>query len=132
MLTGVRDELNKVDQLANYRHLQSKVLMPALAYARQRQLITAQEEAVLAATIKAKVVKAGDLAAAMPGLNATQRTYQVRKLVDSGMLCPIKPGARQYSIGFAHNMLLRGVIRALTDEGFIPAALTAPTAGPAA
>ena len=132
VLTGVRDELNKVDQLANYRHLQSKVLMPALAYARQRQLITAQEEAVLAATIKAKVVKAGDLAAVMPGLNATQRTYQVRKLVDSGMLCPIKPGARQYSIGFAHNMLLRGVIRALTDEGFIPAALTAPTAGPAA
>jgi Fic family protein len=128
VLTGVRDELRKVDQLADYRHLQSRVLMPALAFARQRQLVTAQEEAVLAATIKAGAVKAGDLAAAMPGLNATQRTYQVRKLVDSGMLRPVKPGARQYSIGFANNALLRGVIRALTDEGFIPTALTAPTA----
>lgn len=128
VLTGVRDELRKVDQLADYRHLQSRVLMPALAFARQRQLVTAQEEAVLAATIKAGAVKAGDLAAAMPGLNATQRTYQVKKLVDSGMLRPVKPGARQYSIGFANNALLRGVIRALTDEGFIPTALTAPTA----
>lgn len=128
VLTGVRDELRKVDQLADYRHLQSRVLMPALAFARQRQLVTAQEEAVLAATIKAGAVKAGDLAAAMPGLNATQRTYQVRKLVDSGMLRPVKPGARQYSIGFANNALLRGVIRALTDQGFIPTALTAPTA----
>ncbi len=127
VLTGVRDELRKVDQLADYRHLQSRVLMPALAFARQRQLVTAREEAVLAATIKAGGVKAGDLAAAMPGLNATQRTYQVKKLVERGMLRPVKPGARQYSIGFANNTLLRGVIRALTDEGFIPAAVTAPT-----
>ena len=128
VLTGVRDELNKVSRLADYAHLQSKVLLPAVAHARQRQLITAQEEAVLAATIKAGVVKAGDLEAALPGLNANQRTYQIRKLVDGGMLQPIKPGARQYSIGFSHNMLLRGVVRALTDEGFISDALAAPAA----
>ncbi len=126
VLTGVRDELNKVDRLADYRHLQQRILLPALAYARQRQLVTAQEEAVLSATIKAGVVKAGDLAGALPGLNATQRTYQIRKLVESGMLRPVQPGARQYSIGFSHNTLLRGVVRALTDEGFIPPALSAP------
>lgn len=49
-----------------------------------------------------------------PDLNANQRTYQIRKLVDGSMLQPINPGARQYSIGFSHNMLLRGVVRALT------------------
>lgn len=126
VLTGVRDELNKIDRLADYGHLQAHVLLPAVAHARQRQLVTAQEEAVLVATIKAGVVKAGDLEAALPGLNANQRTYQIRKLVDAGMLQPINPGARQYTIGFSSNMLLRGVVRALTDEGFIPPALTAP------
>ena len=128
VLTGVRDELNKVDRLADYTHLQAKVLLPAVAFARERQHITAQEAAVLATTIKAGVVKAGDLEAALPGLNANQRTYQIRKLVELGMLQPIKAGARQYSIGFSHNMLLRGVVRALTHEGFIPAALAAPEA----
>ena len=128
VLTGVRDELNKVDRLADYTHLQAKVLLPAVAFARERQHITAQEEAVLATTIKAGVVKAGDLEAALPGLNANQRTYQIRKLVELGMLQPIKAGARQYSIGFSHTMLLRGVVRALTHEGFIPAALAAPEA----
>lgn len=127
VLAGVRDELNKVSRLADYAHLQSKVLLPAVAHARQRQLITAQEEAVLAATIKAGVVKAGDLEGVLPGLNANQRTYQIRKLVETGMLQPIQPGARQYSIGFSHNMLLRGVVRALTEEGFVSAALAAPT-----
>ena len=126
VLGGVRDELNKVGRLADYQHLQSRVLLPAVTYARQRQMVTAQEEAVLRATIKAGVVKAGDLASALPGLNATQRTYQIRKLVDSGMLQPIQPGARQYAIGFSHNMLLRGVVHTLADEGFISPALSAP------
>lgn len=126
VLSGVRDELTKVDRLADYEHLKAKVLLPAVNYARERQQITPLEQAVLTTAIKAGTVKAGDLEAAMPDLNANQRTYQIRKLVDGGMLQPTKPGARQYSIGFSHNMLLRGVVRALTDEGFIPAALVAP------
>ena len=53
----------------------------------------------------------------------------MRKLVDGGLLQTTKPGALRYSIGFSHNMLLRGVVRALTEEEFIPAALVAPPAG---
>jgi len=128
VLAGVRDELKKVDRLADYSHLQAKILLPTVTYARKRQLVTEQEEAILTATIKAKtgVAKAGDLAAVMPSLNLTQRTYQIRKLVERGMLQPIAPGARQYTIGFSNNVLLRGVVMALTEEGFIPAALSAP------
>lgn len=125
VLTGVRDELRKVDRLADYRNLTTEILMPALLHARERRLVTPEEEAVLALTIKTGVVKAGDLATAMPGLTLPQRTYQIRKLVESGMLQPIHPTARQYTVGFSNNILLRGVIRALTDRGFIPDALTA-------
>ena len=92
-----------------------------------RDLVTALEDAVLNTTIKAGKVKAASLTSVMPGLNATQRTYQIRKLVDSGMLQPITSGARQYAIGFSHGPLIRGVIKALTDEGFISSALIAPT-----
>lgn len=126
VLTGVRDELQKVDRLADYAYLQARVLLPAVAYARERQLITPQEAVILVATIRAGAIKAGDLEGVLPGLTAHQRTYQIRKLVDGGMLQPIRPNARQYSIGFSHNLLLRGVVRALADEGFIPPALSAP------
>lgn len=126
VLTGIRDELAKVDRLADYAYLQAQVLLPAVAYARERQLVTPQEASVLVATVRAGVIKAGDLENVLPGLSAHQRTYQIRKLVDAGMLQPIRPSARQYSIGFSHNLLLRGVVRALTAEGFIPPALAAP------
>jgi len=126
VLTGVRDELDKAQSLADYGQLKDRILLPAVNRARQRQLVTEQETAVLIATVKAGVVKAGDLTDAMPKLKEHQRTYQIRKLVDSGMLQPIKENARQYSIGFVHNDLLRCVIGALTDEGFVSSALSAP------
>jgi Fic family protein len=123
VLAGVRDELIKVDRLTDYTYVCDKVLHPAIHFAQQRQWVTPSEALVLSTTLKFGVVKAGDLAEVMSGKNAAQRTYQIKKLVSDGMLLPIKPGARQYTIGFDQNILLRGVIRALTDEGFISAAL---------
>jgi hypothetical protein len=73
-LQGVLVELNKVDQLTQYDYLKRKILLPALAYARGRALITAQEEAVLLASVKSGIAKAADLSAAMPGMSAAQRT----------------------------------------------------------
>ena len=43
------------------------------------------------------------------------------------MLQPIAPGARQYTIGFDHNLLLRGIIHALSEQGFIPTTLQTAT-----
>lgn len=41
------------------------------------------------------------------------------------MLQPVSEGARQYTFGFSNNYLIRGVIKSLSDEGFIPATLYA-------
>jgi hypothetical protein len=59
----------------------------------------------------------------MPDLNATQRTYQIKRLVERKMLQPIQPNSRQYTIGFDNSYLMRGVIHALANESFISAPL---------
>lgn len=123
VLEGVLVELRKVDRLADFDYLGSKILAPALAYAKERQLITGQEASVLQIAAKSGVAKAADLSAAMPAMSSAQRTYLIKKLVERKMLQPIKDGARQYTIGFSNNYLMRGIIRALSDEGFIPASL---------
>ena len=123
VLQGILDELRKVDQLTDFGYLGDKILAPALSYAKERELITAMEESVLHIAAKNGVAKAADLAAAMPGMSPTQRTYQIKKLVAKKMLQPITENARQYTIGFSNNYLIRGVVRALSDEGFIPSAL---------
>jgi len=123
VLQGVLTELQKVDRLADYAYLTSKILTPALAFSRQRKFVTAEEYAVLLETVKRGVVKAGDLSKAMPGMSTTQRTYQIRKLLERKMLVPVRTGARQYTIGFTSSYLIRGVIHALSAEAFISAPL---------
>ncbi len=125
VLTGILTELQKVDQLTNFDYLRNKILAPALAHAKERELITSQEESILNIAAKMGIAKAADLAAAMPNLTPAQRTYQIKKLVERKMLQPVSEGARQYTFGFSNNYLIRGVIKALSSEGFIPATLHA-------
>ena len=126
VLDGMLDELRKVDRLTDASYLIDRILTPALHYARERELLTTQEEQVLLATARAGIAKASDLKGAMPGISDAQRTYQIRKLVERRMLAPIREGARQYTVGFSNSYLIRGVIRALSAEGFIPDALNSP------
>lgn len=125
VLSGVLDEMNKVDQLLNYEFLRQRVLNPAIKYALERQQVTKLEAAVLEASLRseAAVVKSVDLVPVMPDMTSQQRTYQIRKLVDRHMLIPLTEGARSYYAGFANSYLLRGVMRMLQQEGFIPSAL---------
>ncbi|MQG96533.1 Fic family protein [Pseudomonas sp. MN1F] len=126
VLEGIRDELEKVDRLTQYGYLTKSILSPAVSYARSREWITAVEEQILDCAISMKVVKSGDIAQAVPKLTASQRTYQIKNLVEQGMLIPVSPGSRQYTIGFSNNYLVRGVIKALRSQGFIPEPLDNP------
>jgi Fic family protein len=126
VLQGVREELQKVDRLTDFDYLKQCILNPAINFARQREWITATEEAVLVLASKLGIVKSADLTPALPNMTSGQRTYLIKKLVSQGMLLPINEGARQYTIGFSNNYLIRGVVRALTEQGFIPAPLERP------
>lgn len=126
VLSGMLDELQKVNRLTNADYLIDYILIPALHYARERELVTPVEEQVLLTTAQLGIAKANDLKDAMPKLTDRQRTYQISKLVERRMLLPIREGARQYTVGFANNFLIRGVIRALSHEGFIPDTLNRP------
>lgn len=126
VLRGILAELIKVDRLTRYDYLRERILNPALALSRERQLITQDDFHLLSEVVRLGTARSADLARAQPKLNTTQRSYQIRKLVESKMLQPVSEGARRYTISFTNNYLLRGVIHALSLEGFIPKALHAP------
>ncbi|MEB0107722.1 Fic family protein [Pseudomonas sp. MH9.3] len=128
VLAGIKDELEKVSRLTDYGYLIRHVLAPTIAMAKEREWITPIEEKILTTAVQLKVVKSSDIADVLPSLSAAQRTYQIKKLVDQGMLLPVNPGARHYTIGFSNNYLIRGVIKSLREEGFIPEQLDRPYA----
>jgi len=120
VLSGIRDELQKVDHLTRYAYLRDEILKPALAFSKARRLITAQEESVLGMAIAKGEFKAADVDTVLPELTTRQRTYLIAKLIDAHMIRPIREGSRTYVVSFANSYLLRGVIRALEEKGFVP------------
>lgn len=120
VLGGVRQELEKIDNLLRYDYLRRQILVPALEYSKARELITEQERAVLSMAIEQKEFRAGDVDSVLPKLTARQRTYLISKLQENHMIRPVKPGGRTYVVNFTNSYLLRSVIHALENKGFIP------------
>jgi Fic family protein len=128
VLSGILVELKKLDKLTDYDYLRSSILSPALSLAKERAWITPEEIAVFRIAMDSEdgVVKSKDLQPALSDLNDNQRTYRIKQLVSDKILAPTHEGARQYTLCFRNNRLLRGVISALVDEGFVPKPVRAP------
>lgn len=120
VLSGISVELKKVDQLTNHGFLSSKILYPAIDYSAERGLINELESKVLKRAVELGTVKAADIRAVLPGLKSPQVTYQIGKLIERGLLQPVEENARSYTAKFSNSYLIRGVIKTLREEGFIP------------
>lgn len=120
VLSGISVELKKVDQLTNHAFLSAKILYPAIEFSSDRGLINDLESKILKRAVELGTIKAGDLRAVLPNLKPAQVTYQISKLIDLGLLAPVEPGARSYTAKFSNSYLIRGVMKRLCEEGFIP------------
>jgi len=120
VLTGICDEISKVNKLLDHTYLLEYVLKPAIAMGRDRGLINKSEEAVLKMGVEKQSFKASDVAASLPKLSPRQRTHMVAKLKSSGMIRPLKEHGREYFVAFNNNYLMRSLIQILEKEDFIP------------
>lgn len=128
VLEGLRNEIEKIDKLLNLDYLVQNILLPALAFSRERQHITEQEYAILRGLVAAPrmLIKSKDVEKATGTASAVTRSRLIKKLRDKQkLLIPLREDGRKYTIGFSNTYLLRGIIHALEQNGFIPQALNA-------
>lgn len=120
VLTGICDEISKVNKLLDHPYLSSKVLKPAITFARERGLVNGTEESILKMGVEKQLFKASDVTKILPSFTARQRTHLIAKLKLNGMIHPIKEGGRQYVVAFHNSYLMRGLVLMLQREEFIP------------
>jgi len=126
MVDGILVELSKLEKLANHDYLLHNILIPSINRVESRFEISADESKILKTTARTDTVKSSDLEPSVPHLTGPQRTYLIRKLVNDKYLEPINPQARQYHLNLLNRNLLRSVIKALCDEGFVPDTIINP------
>jgi Fic family protein len=120
VLYGLRNEINKIDKLLDYRYLLKEVLLPALDIALERKFITDNEHKILSVAVKKQIIQARDLKPFLPNKLPAEISRIIRRLIEKKMLQPEQEKARKYVLGFDNNYLLRGIIEMLNKEGFIP------------
>lgn len=120
VLTGICEEISKVNKLLDHDYSAGKVLIPALARGRTRGLISKEEESILKIGITNSRLKASDIKRVLPKLNTRQRTHIINKLKSIGLIIPIRENGREYFVNFNNKYLMRSLIKVLEQENFIP------------
>jgi Fic family protein len=120
VLSGLKMEMEKIDRLLDYDYLKNEIILPALAFSRERQVITALEAAILRKAIEKQVIQAADIREYFPGKDNAIISRHIKNLIEKKMLIPVSQGARKYLISFSNNFLLRGIIRSLGERDFLP------------
>lgn len=120
VLKGLKEEIDKIDNLSDYQYLRKEILIPTIHFSLERKYITDLESKILKRIVDKQVIQAGDLKDIFKDKVSAEISRQIRHLVEKNMLIPEKEGTRKYVIRFDNNYLLRGVIHALGEKGFLP------------
>jgi|TARA_B110000211_G_scaffold10865_1_gene11432 Fic family protein len=120
VLTGILDEVIKVNKLLDFDYLYQKILVPTISLGIERGYLNQEEAKVLNIGIKKQKFKANELGEALDGLTLRQRTHLISKMKDSGFIRPLSENGRIYCVSFMNNFLMRSLIQVLEREHFIP------------
>jgi Fic family protein len=120
VLRGLKDEIKKIDKLSDYEYLKKEVLIPAINHSLERKYITDIESKVLKRVVEIQLIQASDIKDLFSSKHNSEISRQIKKLIEKKMLVPEKEGTRKYIIRFDNNFLLRGIIKALDEKGFLP------------
>jgi len=117
VLTGLKTELDKVNQLLGFTWLGKQVLEPAINELFQKNGLTDKERLALLATLTIPQIKNSDLAL---GVGTVQTSRIIKDLKDRKLLVNAPEAERKYMLGINDSPLLRMVLRQLDRLGFLP------------
>lgn len=115
-LDGLNAEIRKIERLADWDYVRSRLLLPALSYAHKMKYIDDEEHAMLKVVAQKNTVQASDMKQVLKGLYPVTDSRKMKGLRDKKMLQPEKKGGNKYHLSFINNFLMRGMIQALEVE----------------
>jgi Fic family protein len=120
VLKGLKEEIEKVDRLANFSYLSDKILVPAIHYSAKRKFISDLDARMLKVAAEKQKVQASDFKNIFQGKLPQEISRQLKRLREMKMLSCVHENSRKYILKFNNNYLLRGIMYAMDQEGLLP------------
>lgn len=123
VLSGLKEEIQKVNQLTDYEYLRKSILLPAIEDAWHNGRLTQEFANVLTIVAEKQVVMSGDLKPIYAKMSEGTLSRKVRSLVELGLLTPEKESGRKYILSFANRYMMPSITKILSEQGFLPSSL---------
>lgn len=121
MLSGLTQEIHKIDRLLDGDFTKRAIIIPAITYAHEKQKITKLERDMLLVCVDKGLATASDFRDLFPVDTSHVRISQViNKLKEQNLIETPRPGARKYMLCMNNNLLTTGILRKLDENGFLP------------
>jgi Fic family protein len=120
VLSGLKKEIEKIDKLLDYNYVAKNILLPAIKYSKERELLTDVEKKILAVAIKKQVFQNSDLQDIFKNKKKSEVSRWIRRMKERNLIETEQKSSRKYVIKFSHNQILRGIIKSLGDNDFLP------------
>ncbi|MFA5828917.1 MAG: Fic family protein [Candidatus Gracilibacteria bacterium] len=120
VLGGLKTEIEKIDRLLDYEYLKKHILVPAVKYSLERKFITDIEAKILEVAIEKKILQASDVKKILPDKIPAEISRIIRRIKEKKMLQTENEKSRKYTMSFSNSYLLRGVIKMLDENNFLP------------
>jgi Fic family protein len=120
VLEGLKTEIDKIDSLLDYEYLKSSILLPSIEYSKNMKYVDNIEYKILSTTVDKQTIQNSDIQNILKEKHITSISRYIKKLREKSMLVSELDNTRRYHINFTNNFLIRGVIRSLEEQGFIP------------
>jgi len=119
-LSGLKNEIEKIDTLLNVEYVRDKLLLPALKFALDRQVINVLENDILQYLVRQESMTIRATELDKFGISSShQKSRMIKKLKKEKLITATKEGGRIYTINFYKSPILRGVVKELGNNGFV-------------
>ncbi|WP_157059383.1 hypothetical protein [Bathymodiolus septemdierum thioautotrophic gill symbiont] len=100
--------------------MRDKLLLPALKFALDRQIINELENDILQYLVRQNDMSIRATELDRFGISRSiQKSRMIKKLKKEKLITATKEGGRIYTINFYKSPILRGVVKALSNNGFV-------------
>lgn len=119
LLTGMLEDLKKLERLGDHSFVISELLRPSFRRAVAAGIINEQEQNALDVLARKTFIKASDLTETISG-SAVARSQFIRRLIERRLIEPISEGKRTYRLVMSPGPLTPFIFRQLDELGFLP------------
>ena len=120
VLSGLKEKIKKIDRLLDYDYVAKQILLPAVRYSKERNILTEIEKKILEVAINKQVFQNADLQHIFKDKKKSEVSRWIRRMRERNLIDTEQNSSRKYVIKFSQNQILRGIIKSLGENGFLP------------